>query len=182
MLTNNFKKIMTKFLMANWSSSFNPGITDLKNFDNTTGAINNASGAPATIPGCFNTVCNENQIIIPTDGGTSWNGLIVAVGTGSTEPTADDYTLESLVSHTDMPVSSSTLGITASGTKQYTYILNNATDTAITVTELGLYLRSPAITTGLTRLCCLLGRELLDTPVTVQPGQTATFTYEIAFD
>lgn len=181
MLTNNFKKIMTKFLMADWSSNFNPGITDLKNFDNTAGTINTYS-VIATIPGCFNAVCSDNQIIIPTGGRMSWNGLLVAVGTGSAEPTADDYTLESLVSHTDMPVSSSTLGITASGTKQYTYILNNSTDAAITVAEIGLYLRSSAITTGLTPLCCLLGREVLDTPVTVQPGQTATFTYEIAFD
>ena len=181
MLTNNFKKIMTKFLMANWSSNFNPGITDLKNFDNTTGTINSSS-APAAVPGCFNAVCSDNQVIIPTGGEASWNGLIVAVGTGSTEPTVDDYTLDSLVTYTDMPVSSATVGVTASGTKQFTYVLNNATDAAITVTELGLYLRSSAMTTGLTKLCCLLGRELLNTPVTVQPGQTATFTYEIGFD
>lgn len=167
--------------MANWSSNFNPGITDLKNFDNTAGTINSPS-APETIPGCFNAVCSDNQIIIPPSGEMSWDGLLVAVGTGSAEPTLNDYNLESPVSHTDMPVSSSSFGVTANYTKQFTYVMQNATDAAITVSELGLFLRSSAITTGLTKLCCLLGREVLDTPVTVQPGQTATFTYEIAFD
>lgn len=179
MLTNNFKKIMTKFLMNDWYN-YNPRITDLKNCDNTTGTINNI--APTAIANCFNSVCSDNQIIVPTGGDTSWDGLIVAVGTGTTEPTLNDYNLESPVSHTDMPVSSSSFGVTANYTKQFTYVMQNATDAAITVSELGLFLRSSAITTGLTRLCCLLGREVLDEPVTVLPNQTATFTYEFSFD
>lgn len=180
MLTNNFKKIQTKFLMNNWSNN-NPGITDLKNYDNTTGTINTGNGL-ALLADCFNTVSSNNQVFIPTDGSTTWNSLIVCVGTGDTEPTANDYNLESLVSYTDMPVSSSTVGITSNNTKQYTYVLNNATSNTIIVKEIGIYLRSSAITTGLTRLCCLLGREVLDEPVTVLPNQTATFTYEFSFD
>ena len=180
MLTNNFKKIQTKFLMNNWSNN-NPGITDLKNYDNSTGMINDRNAG--TVAGCFNSVCSNNQVVVPSVSATTWNGLIIAVGTGDTEPTASDYNLESLISYTDMPVSSSTVGVTANGTKQFTYVLNNSTANTIIVKEMGIYLRSSYTEIGtITPLCCLLGREVLDEPVTVLPNQTATFTYEFSFD
>lgn len=178
MLTRNFKILMTRFLMTNWYSD-NPNITNIINFNGDVGKITTRS--VSGIAGGFNKTCNDNQIFIPPSN-TTYDGMIVAVGKGTGDVSENDINLADLVPHTDMVMSSSTVGVTANYTKQYTYVLQNATNSPITITEIGLYLRSSSSNMDISKLCCLVGRELLETPVVIQSGQTSTFTYEIAFN
>lgn len=104
----------------------------------------------------------------------------LSYGSGTTEPTADDYTLESPIS--TLTGSSATCGKTASG-KQYTQVVTNETNEDVTITELGLFVLVNATYNYATVMnsSIMLYREVLDAPVTLEPGQTATFTAELTF-
>lgn len=179
MITKNYKKLMTKFLMSNWVSN-DPGISDLVNFDNTMKTIIVTNYSGSGVAAGFANVLSENQVADVQD--SSANGIIIAVGTGTVEPTEDDYTLDSLISHTDLPVVGSTVSVTPTLVKQFTYIMQNVTQEDITVNEIGIYLRHGLYNAqGARPFCALLVRELLDTPVTIQPSQLVTFTFEFRF-
>lgn len=105
-------------------------------------------------------------------------GSFIAVGSGSTEATKDDYTLESPI--TSLTVSSYTFGATAEGV-QYTSVMTNPTDSDVVIREIGIFEKMNINSAYLPAHCCMWGREVLDTPITLEPGQTATFTAELTF-
>lgn len=121
-----------------------------------------------------------------TSGSYAYNNL--RVGTGTTEPTADDYCLEAEISALTL-VSSSTSGGYANDnlsegnsakTIVATYI--NSTTEAITISEVGYFIEY-ANSYNLdgsneTRRNFLMAREVID-PVEIGVGETYTFTFVI---
>lgn len=96
----------------------------------------------------------------------------IRVGTGNTQPTRADYTLENDVTSSFTFVSGTTL---ISGHEPYlTNILKNDTENDITITEIawcmGVYSIGSLIVT----------RQVLETPITIPVGKSYSFSIHIA--
>lgn len=68
----------------------------------------------------------------------------------------------------------------------YTTTFGNESDSILPVTEIGLYLRisektSSPLASTMVKGIFLLNREILDTPVTLAPGQSAVFSIELNY-
>lgn len=104
--------------------------------------------------------------------------VFLAVGSGSTEAKIDDFKLETWIPSSDLQVQNYMVG-SPSGNDIANYILSfsasymNVSDLPITVSEIGLV--SSEGRSGVADKL-LLAREVLNSPVTVQPGETYTFT------
>lgn len=125
----------------------------------------------------------------PSDGYVNTGGTnttaqtTLVIGSGTTPATVDDYKLETPIT-TLTPIAATTLckdkdtGDTLSPTEfTITTTYRNDTDAAVTVNEVGIMI--PAgyrSTVGNSLSSCLIYREVLATPVTVEPGQIRTFT------
>ena len=112
-----------------------------------------------------------------------YDGMVMNLGVGSAEPSASDYWLdETEISGTDIntiitcsyPGSDTwNAAILDNGNIAFTYVFRNTGSDAITVTEIGI---SYVCSAGK----YLVGRKLI-APRTIQPGETVTFTYELAY-
>ena len=152
MITKNGGAIMTIFAQTgaqNWS---------FKDKNGTTFTVDNLSyGA------LFTKKAETSQ-----DEGT-WARL----GSGDTEPTADDYKLAQEV---NIPCVSASLAV-VDRKAVYTYSFLNNTAQAITVSEMGLF----SFISGYYYNPILVARKLIPSR-TVQPNETVTFSYVVEFD
>lgn len=114
---------------------------------------------------------------------TSLNGYGgVIFGTGTTEPTPEDYALSGDML-TDISVSASKIeGLLGEdgATVSYRYTITNNASSDIVVGEIGL-IAAPSNSTS-TSTKCLLDRTVLDTPVTISAGGVGQVTYTITMD
>lgn len=102
--------------------------------------------------------------------------MMMRVGTSDLTPTPNDYNLNSI--STDMECTSASCSTTPSLTKQYTATFTNASNSDITIKELGLYaMVGNAFGFGIK---CLIEHTVLDTPITVSAGNTQAFTIELS--
>ena len=177
--TKNMVKIMD-LLFRNWYTTYSSISFSYKAYNGSTPQIGPSDQTAvrdifANVAQAMNNM--SSNYTAPFEPSFNYNVgcTFMGYGSGDTEPTADDYNLESVIS--TLTASGATQGITATG-KQYTQVITNETANTITVKEIGLYaLFYSASIPGLRP--ALLYREVLDTPVTLQPGQTDTFTVEI---
>lgn len=99
------------------------------------------------------------------------------LGTGTTPATDSDYNLESKVSLTSVSKSKNY------GNASYVYTLTqgfiNNTDSAITVSEIGLMFYDKYAPDTTRHKDILLGRIVLDNPIVIAPGEIYTFSYTI---
>lgn len=108
------------------------------------------------------------------------NGLIVFVGSGNSEVTADDYKLESALNL-------SVIGASCYHNKNVTTVtrtfLNNTED-EVTVKEMGLYLFRNGYNGNNTfnRKLVMIGRKVLEAPIVLQPNETYTFSYQFTMN
>lgn len=109
-----------------------------------------------------------------------YNGFVLFVGTGTTEPTAADYKLATPVT---LDVTGASCTHNANGKTYVTRTFTNNTGADVTVNELGCYVfKSVASCTASscpTTPVVMIGRTVLDTPVTIANGDSQTFTYVI---
>ena len=108
-----------------------------------------------------------------------YNGFVLFVGDGTTEPAETDYKLANAVK---LDVTGASCTHNANGKTYVTRSFTNNTGADVTVKELGCYI-----------FCCnagshpsynatpivMIGRTVLDTPVTIANGDSQTFTYVI---
>lgn len=128
------------------------------------------------------------------DGGTAMRavgnilyGMGARVGTGSSEPTADDYSLETEVTSSFTSTSTSVTFTTNENGHfviDVTWTGTNTSGSDLTITELGLVksfgkLDSASATTPSSFALVLLARHLLGTPVTVPAGQGTAIHVQI---
>ena len=107
----------------------------------------------------------------------------VSFGTGTTPATVSDYFLESILTKTEISVSSpSAVSFSQFDTyEEYsvTFGVTNNTAEAITISEVGLTAVPYSYSTA---SYALVDRTVLDTPVTIPAGQSKQITYTIRFN
>ena len=111
-------------------------------------------------------------------------GLTVKVGSGTTEPTIDDYCMTSneTSNFTQYTVTSSTSVENASVVISFAVSGVNNTGSAITISEIGIYksflYKSANDTSNVFYQPTMLVHNLLDDIITVQPGSSFQFLYK----
>ena len=175
MINRNLKAIMLGFLFNSKASNeesirfsdINTYKTDGSLFlcpdtdggrEQVSNTIVNALNAPSTT----NAIANQNI-----------NRLYMAVGTGTTEATEEDYTLES--ENTNITCEAITQTYTTSYKRQITATFNNPTAQEITLKEVGLF--EEYYLDGNNYANWLLARENID--VTIPAGESKAITIEI---
>ena len=100
------------------------------------------------------------------------NTYILQLGTGDTPPTKADYKLENPIENDLFSNQTATGKVYTNATEDHIVIVThgvcNASEEPITVKEIGILLTN-----------CLITRTVLDKPVTIQPGEYASFTETI---
>ena len=101
----------------------------------------------------------------------------ISCGTGTSEPTENDYGL-SFVSGMSCDSVITSIGGNVSK-KIYTATFSNNTDTDIVVTEIGFF--TNFFYTSVNNDNFLLDHILLETPITIPAGESKAITYELGF-
>lgn len=163
MWTNNMKKLISYMFASTSNAGFKPIGTDGEELTcNVFTAIPFGMAATTSQSAI---ISNENITGFPGDIG-------LLVGIGDTEPTENDYKLANQVVLTSVSFQCTNSGGTLFPT--VTHTMTNNTGGTLVITEIGLY-----IGTYSNKYPCLLGRKLLETPVTMEDGETYTFQYNI---
>lgn len=180
MLLNNFRRVLVNTMSDRLSLSQIDGMTgELKT---TGGSVYKPTSTYIDIPpisglGSKCNICtsgtNYNSTSIPT-GNFNFTGCEIYLGTGNVTPTIDDYKLSgelitSLVSQ-EQSTTANNNSITFSA------IATNDTKSPVTIKEIGLggYYNNP-------NCVFLLTRDVLATPVTLNTGDSKTFSITIDF-
>lgn len=175
MINRNFKTIMLGWLM---SSQARGG--EAPRLEEQT--IYNVEGGSGTYPANTADISQTNAIINAlntlstsnTIARSSLNRTFMAVGTGTTEATAEDYTLES--ENTDITCESITQTYTTSYKRQITATFNNPTAQDITLKEVGLFYET-YVNGDYYINTIMLARENIN--VTIPAGESKAITMEI---
>ena len=111
---------------------------------------------------------------------TSFVGPIICVGNGTTNPTREDYKLESCL--TDLTIGSHEFSIIGLGKCNISRQFINNTGTDITINEVGLYVKGGSSNSNVQmNSCFMVARKVLTAPIIIGAGQTATVNYTIDF-
>ena len=107
-----------------------------------------------------------------------YNGFVLFVGDGITEPAATDYKLTNAI---ELDVASASCIHNANGKTYVARTFTNNTGADVTIKELGCYLFASNVAgKNATPIpIVMIGRTVLDTPVTIANGDSQTFTYVI---
>lgn len=181
--TKNMVNI-TNMLLSDWYTQFTSLSFSYKDWEGTektiTGNVNTTRDSCEFTARAFDTMTTWTVPMTPSGWDYTTGITFLAYGDGTTEPTADDYTLTNYID--DLTCSSATCGKTATG-KQYTQVVTNETNDDIEISEIALFALVYVNNTqpSAMKSAIMLYREVLDTPVTLEPGQTATFTVELTF-
>lgn len=98
----------------------------------------------------------------------------MAVGNGMTKPTRDDIRLTNGISGAIVQPGALTCDVASNGNLIFTRTFTNISDSDVTITELGLYLLDDDD--------AFFAAHKLIPARTVQPNETATFSYVIEFN
>lgn len=179
MLLNNFRRVLVNTISFNLGLSQNGGMTG--EVKTTGGAVYKPDNPVYPQITGLNEICNictssttYNDTSVPT-GIVNFSGCEIYLGTGNVTPTIDDYKLSGeLVTGLTSQKQETTANnnsITFSATA------TNNTESPVTIKEIGL----GGYRTGKTTCVCLLTRDVLATPVTLNTGDSKTFSITIDF-
>ncbi len=163
--TNNWKGIKNAML---YGGDYRAGWSTVKDI---TGAT--LTGSSMDVHGPMNIYANHNN-----GGGSYTYSNAIVFGTGSGTPDASDYCLgakwTSNISRVSLSESNSLDSTTHTKTKTVTCTVQNTGSSAVTIREWGIECHAA------NNKYVLLYRALLDTPVTLQQYESATFTCTIS--
>lgn len=178
MITNNFKKIMCGILLNSGnttegdSTAYLKTPQTLKNTEgNTKTTVSGASYGAYPMQSAINAFNQFKSNI-----SNRIQGISVMVGTGDTEPTAEDYNIETPAE--GITVTAIATAPTQEGTKIYTATIANTTQEDINIKEVGLFLSFNPNDLG--KEIYMLDRTKVD--ITIPAGETKTYNYEISFN
>lgn len=182
MLLNNFRRLLVNTISDSLDLPKTMGMTE--EIKTTGGAVfKPASKTYMTYPRIsgLSSVCNICTSSSPYDstGVTTtqlvFQGSEIYLGTGNVTPTIDDYKLSGeLVTG----LTSQGKGTTANNNSiTFSAIATNNTESPVTIKEIGL----GGYCTGTTPCVVLLTRDVLATPVTLNAGDSKTFSITIDF-
>lgn len=179
MLNRNFKTIMLGWFMSSKETTWNtPNFAPqtIYNVDGNEGDYppqniddSDKQYISATIVNALNALTTNNTIARQ-----SADRLFMSVGTGTTEATAEDYTLES--ENTDITCEAITQTYTTSYKRQITATFNNPTSQDITLKEVGLFYETYYDSYYYINTI-MLARENIN--VTIPSGESKAITMEI---
>lgn len=185
MLTNNFKKILFKYIFGfSATGEDDPPInfSNIPTLISISGSSRHISisdyGYDSGARGIWFSTVNSLSTLNTTP--TNGRGYIV-LGSGTTEPTPEDYRLESQITTN---LSCDSVSVSRNTTvKTYTATFSNSGTSDITVTEIGYVSRFAwAYNTGdYIYDDFLMDRTVLETPITIPAGESRTVTYELSF-
>lgn len=115
-------------------------------------------------------------------GGNGYAAYHVIIGAGDTPVTVDDYDLADasiMASDKMQSQNQSTTSSRNNGTVVNTQWYNSSA-APITVKEIGLAFKNNTNNPYSKSINILAARKVLDTPVTIQPGETYVFTYRVS--
>lgn len=171
MITQNLKNIQGYVFTGDTAVSTH--ITTISNQTKLSNTGNENSGILTGI------ALANTDVDLSTDGCTA-SGLAVAIGTGTTTPTASDYTLATPISVSDVScVSASNVYSEPSGERYITATFNNNTASDITINEVGLIL--DLYISGYFSYKILLDRQVLSSPVTIPANNEIALVYTLEF-
>lgn len=175
------------------TSTFADGSLKVKNYLGTEVAMMNftqpsgtsiSNSAMEQFTGFCVALSHFTNYITPTNGisySAAYPFSFIAVGSGTTTPTYDDYNLEAIHSSslTHLGYKIQTIGYNdtdKSWGKRITRSFRNSSSNTITISEIGVYGCIPYGSNKTSH--CLLYREVLDTPITVEADQK----FEVSVD
>ena len=123
---------------------------------------------------------SSNTVSSSSNRNWRFNGFVLFVGTGETAEAATDFNLNTPV---ELSVTSASCTHNAYNKTLVARTFQNNTANAVTVKEVGLYLfaHQGSSTASSFYPVILIGRKVLDVPVTLAVGDTYTFTYNLDF-
>lgn len=173
MLTKNAKKLILYCIMDSCISG--TGYPEPNHVEYT---LTNMQGTSITTSAyarsTYSFINSLNHVITdPTQNSITF----IRCGTGTSEPTENDYRL-SFVSGISCDSVITSIGSNVSK-KIYTATFSNDTDADIVVTEIGFFTNFFYTSTNNDNF--LLDRILLETPITIPAGESKAITYELGF-
>ena len=125
----------------------------------------------------LNTIINSGRYGISSD---VLGGVCMGFGAGSKQVSLEDYNLETIINN--LSYQSSSVETTEEGYTVITSAKNN-TSTDIIVSEVGIFCRGQSRHSGVDfeSRPFMLTRNVLETPITIKPNETKTFTVTINF-
>lgn len=181
MLTNNFKKILFKYIFG--FSTIDSGDYPSSEFSDKPTLIS-ISGLNCPIDATNQYVLRDTWFSVrnslSTLATTPTNGLgYIILGNGTTEPTPENYCLESQITEN---LSCDSVSVSRNTTtKTYTATFSNSGTSDIMVTEIGYVSRMGYGTNNIVYDNFLMDRTVLETPITIPAGESRTVTYELSF-
>lgn len=175
MINRNLKTIMLGFLFNSQASNENSiKFSDINTY-RTDGSLYLCPDTDRARTEVSNTIVNTLSKPSTTNAIShqNINRLYMAVGTGTTEATAEDYTLET--ENTDITCETITQSYSENYKRQITATFSNPTAQDITVTEIGLF--EEWYYDEYNHSNWLLARENID--VTIPAGESKAITMEI---
>lgn len=124
----------------------------------------------------------KNRDVTTTMATDAYSNLMCRVGTGTTEPTIDDYMLEAIIPSTTLEIQAQNYDMSTVANNQLvhlTYIFSNKTQEDVTINEIGLFTKSNYIS-GNTRPC-LIWREVLSEPIVIKAGKSKSISIDLDF-
>lgn len=179
MLLNNFRRVLVNTITDRLILSQLEGMTgEIKSTGGTVYNPNNMDYPQITGLSYNCSICtdagNYDSTSIPT-GNFTFTGGQIYLGTGNVTPTIDDYKLSGeLVTGLTSQKESTTAN---NNSITFSAIATNNTESPVTIKEIGL----GGYSTGSTACVVLLTRDVLATPVTLNTGDSKTFSITIDF-
>lgn len=182
MLLNNFRRVLVNTISGSLSLTQTMGMTG--EVKTTGGAVYKPprqnyidspqiNGLSSTCSICTSGTSYDSTSIVSAS--LSFTGCEIYLGTGNVTPTIDDYKLSGeLVTGLTSQAQSTTAN---NNSITFSAIATNNTESPVTIKEIGL----GGYTTGTTAYVILLTRDVLATPVTLNTGDSKTFSITIDF-
>lgn len=166
MVTNNFRKVLSALLYAGNTRTYGPEITD-------------ASGNSKHFYKLYNYGWPNQG---PVNLSLSNTAAGIQIGSGSTPASANDHALESLITSGVSATVTLNKQVDGDGNYESAYLVTvtNNGSADVVVSEIGyvVYLLGATNNGSSSQaIYVLFDRTLLNTPVTIAPGESATITY-----
>lgn len=176
MITQNFINLMS--LRGLFNTSY---VKNVKKIDGSDALLHRDSGLNL---GTFSYNKKTYYDIMLNENSLNMNGAVFGLGSGTREPSIDDFSLESVFDDNVFIVETFNCVVDNSYKPKYIFTITykyTGTDT-ITISEVGMFtkIELAATSTGHYAAPLMLAREVLETPITVSNGDIFTVTMTLS--
>lgn len=178
MLLNNFRYFVVNTLKGSWE--FGPNTTATPRIKFTDGSLYSGSNiTPNDMSGSTIALLPSKFYNTSTTALWSVGYAYMVLGTGETPPTVEDYKLSGELMTSLTYQGQPTLNDNNSLT--YSILVTNNTEQPVTIKEVCLAIGTSGISSTAAGAAALLTRDVLATPVTLNTGDSKTFSITIDF-